>query len=299
MNTIIKKTAVVESNGYSAIANAAKAGLACMAEAGISASEVGLLINAGVYRDDNIMEPSIASLIQKELSMGLDLGEDPIGGFTFSFDVVNGACGFLNAAHIADSFLKNNSVKYALIVAGDAHPSKTDHATFPFVAVGAAALMTLSDDDDAGFTAFSYKSDGNTPSKLSAAGRLSDFGKLGREIITFNTAENSAEHLKAISLSHLQGFLLEHKTQQVDFYAGSDIAEGFAQGICDALETAGGHTRGVSLFDVFEGDIHTAAPIVAFDRLDKELKSSGKGKTVVFSSVGSGDSSACALYRMQ
>ena len=171
----------VTDNGFSAIANATQAGLSCLEQAGLQPNDIGLLINAGVYRDHNIMEPSIASLIQKELNMGLDFQADAPQHATFSFDVVNGACSFLNAVTIADSFLRNGSVKYVLIVCGDSHPSQTDHPEFPYVAVGAAALLSLSEDASKGFQHFAYLSnDCDQLSSIGAYGDMEQFGNQGR-----------------------------------------------------------------------------------------------------------------------
>ena len=58
MGTIIKSAAVITDNGFSAIKNATQASIKCLESAGINPNEVGLLINAGVCRDDNIMTPA-------------------------------------------------------------------------------------------------------------------------------------------------------------------------------------------------------------------------------------------------
>ncbi|MBC7304849.1 MAG: hypothetical protein H5T78_28365, partial [Nocardia sp.] len=45
---------------------------ACLAGAGLGATDIDVLINIGIYRDGNVVEPSNAALIQRELGMHLD-----------------------------------------------------------------------------------------------------------------------------------------------------------------------------------------------------------------------------------
>jgi 3-oxoacyl-[acyl-carrier-protein] synthase III len=298
MGTIIQTTAIVEKNGFSAIANAAQAGKICLQQAGIQASEVGLLINAGVYRDENIMEPSIASLIQRELNMGLDFAPDNPKSSTFSFDVLNGACSFLNAATIADAFLKNGSVQYALIVSGDSHPSKTQHADFPYVVIGSAALLRFCCDETRGFTGFSYLSDDHDkPSSMTTFGNLADFGNQGRSTVTLDFDQDHTEHYHDLSVTLINQFLAQQNQPKVDFLLGSDVACGFSKKVCESSDLNKQNTRAVNLFTLFNGDVHTAAPIAAFNQLEKELQTQKPEQTVLFSSVGSGNASACALYQ--
>ncbi|AUM12800.1 beta-ketoacyl-[acyl-carrier-protein] synthase family protein [Ketobacter alkanivorans] len=296
MGTIIKSAAVITDNGFSAIKNATQASIKCLESAGISPDEVGLLINAGVCRDDNIMEPSIASLIQKDLSMGLDLSAENPDQSTLSFDVVNGACGFLNAVNIADSFLKNRTVRYALVVCGDAHPSRTDHAEFPYVAVGAAALLQLGADDK-GFQGFGYISnDNHTPSSVSTFGRVLDFGDQGRNKINWEFDDNHLQTFGALNIELINQYLDDHQSPQIDFLLGSDLAPGFSTQVCEQSQLAQQNTRAMELFKLLQGDAHSATSIAAYDQLQNEITDLS-GRTALFSAVGSGDASVCALYR--
>ena len=60
---------------------------ACLAHAGKKPGDIDMLINAGIYREDNMGEPALAALIQEDI--GANLGQPPIGGHgTFSFDLV-------------------------------------------------------------------------------------------------------------------------------------------------------------------------------------------------------------------
>lgn len=296
MGTIIKNTAIITDNGYSAIANATRAGIECLEGAGVDPGKVGLLINAGIFRDDNIMEPSIASLIQKELKMGLDFDPEQPNQSTFSFDVVNGACGFLNAVNVADSFLKNGNVQYALILCGDAHPSKTNHPEFPYKAVGAAALLKFSADANKGFQRFSYRSNGHDQvSSISAYGDMVAFGDQGRKRATLVFQNQYLNQFRQLNIELINTFLAEHNHPNIDFLVGSDPEPGFCTSVCQESSLSNQTTRALKLFNQFDGDVHTAAPIAGFHHLRKEIDS-GTPQSLLFSSVGSGDASACALY---
>ena len=132
MATIIKASYASPSGPPSSIGMAVFAAQNCLAEAGLPPQDIDLLINIGVFRDDNIIEPAMAPLIQKQLGMNLDpVRKGCLQRTTLSFDINDGECGFHTAVHVADAFFKSGSAKYALIVAGDIHPSKTASPRFP------------------------------------------------------------------------------------------------------------------------------------------------------------------------
>ncbi|MBF6475045.1 MULTISPECIES: beta-ketoacyl-[acyl-carrier-protein] synthase family protein [Nocardia] len=122
---------------------AARAALACVERSGVGLDEVGMLVNAGVFRDRNISEPAVSALIQKRIGLGLAYEAERAAAF--SFDLMHGATGLLHALVTADSFLATGAVRYALLVAGDTHPSTRRHvAGFPYSAGGAALLLGTS-----------------------------------------------------------------------------------------------------------------------------------------------------------
>ena len=296
MGTIIQQTAVTSGNSYSLIENAAEAGKLCIEQAGIDPTEIGLLINIGVNRDKNIMEPSIASLIQKDIGLGLDVGTEEIGPLCFSFDIVNGACGFLNAVKVAESYLKNGTTKFVLIVGGDCHPSTSnDFPEFPYVASGAAALLTQSDDEQKGFQFVDYMSSLEQSSKIHVTGKLADFGTEGRSFSTYGREADAESFLMELGAKHIQQCLQQHGSNSVDYLLASELNENFATQMLEQSELAATGTKASHTFQEFGGDLHTATPIAAFGLMAPQLKDND---AVLFSSVGSGNASACALYKV-
>src|SRR6266567_4127681 len=103
--------------------------------AGVTPNDIGLLLNAGLYRDRVLGEPALAALIQADVGANR---EDPHAGVhgTFSFDVANGTCGVLTALQIADGFLQAGTVERAVIVASDADPGHHLAPGFPYAPTG-------------------------------------------------------------------------------------------------------------------------------------------------------------------
>jgi 3-oxoacyl-[acyl-carrier-protein] synthase III len=124
----------------------------CLALAGREPGEVDLLINTGVYREDNMGEPALAALIQEDI--GANLGQPPVGGHgTFSFDLANGTCGVISAIGVESGLLRSGVIKLGAIVASDVYPRGTDGGTVPIQPAGGAMLLRW-DDSAAGFTDF-------------------------------------------------------------------------------------------------------------------------------------------------
>jgi 3-oxoacyl-[acyl-carrier-protein] synthase-3 len=96
----------------------------------VTTGDIGLLLNAGLYRERILGEPALAALLQADVGAN---PEDPHGAGhgTFSFDVANGACGPLTALHIADGFLRAGTVEHALVVASDVDPGRGLAPTVP------------------------------------------------------------------------------------------------------------------------------------------------------------------------
>src|SRR6266508_6136310 len=86
---------------------------ASVARAGMTAHDIDLLLNAGLYRERILGEPALAAMIQADVGAN---PEDPHAGThgTFSFDVANGTCGPLTALQNADGFQQSRTVKHAL-----------------------------------------------------------------------------------------------------------------------------------------------------------------------------------------
>ena len=125
----------------------------CLAHAGREPGDVDMLINAGIYREDNMGEPALAALIQEDI--GANLGQPPIGGHgTFSFDLLNGICGVITAIQIESGLLDSGVIRLGAIVASDVDPDHHHPGAVLLQPTGGAMLLGR-DEKLAGFTDFS------------------------------------------------------------------------------------------------------------------------------------------------
>ena len=124
----------------------------CLALAGRAPGDVDMLINTGVYREDNMGEPALAALIQQDI--GANLGQPPIGGHgTFSFDLLGGTCGVLNALQLEAGLLQSGVIRLGTIATSDVYPDLHGPGMAGFQPAGGAMLLSW-DDSIAGFTRF-------------------------------------------------------------------------------------------------------------------------------------------------
>lgn len=147
MGTIVESTAVTTPSlrhpkGH-ATELAERAARQCLDEAGVRPDEVDLLINAGIYRENHLGEPALAAIIQHDLGLNAELQPHAGRHGTFSFDILNGACGALTALQLADTLMRAGTIRCALIVAEDTRPDRDSE--FPFTPAGAAVLLGWSD----------------------------------------------------------------------------------------------------------------------------------------------------------
>jgi 3-oxoacyl-[acyl-carrier-protein] synthase III len=128
---------------------------ACLARAGREASDVDLLINTGVYREDSLGEPALAALVQEDI--GANRGQPPVGVHgTFSFDLANGTCGVISAIQLQAGFLRSRVIRLGLIVTSDADPNPQESGSAHVRPTGGAMLLGW-DDSIAGFTDFHFE----------------------------------------------------------------------------------------------------------------------------------------------
>jgi 3-oxoacyl-[acyl-carrier-protein] synthase-3 len=124
----------------------------CLGLAGCAPGDVDMLINVGVYREDNMGEPALAALIQQDI--GANPGQSPTGRpGTFSFDLLNGACGAITALQIESGLLKSGVIRLGAIVASDVEPD-LDNPGDAFTEPAGGAILLRWHEDLTGFTDF-------------------------------------------------------------------------------------------------------------------------------------------------
>ena len=294
MGTIIEAATTATESALGAVQLAGAAARFCLKQAGRTPGELNLLINAGVYLDNNISEPAIAALIQE------DIGANPQqhpgrGPGTFSFDVRNGACGLLTGIYLADGMLASETIKTAMVVAADADPDPGISEGFGFPAVGGAVLVSA-DDQRAGFTAFRFATfpefAGLFQSEVSWHQGFPDgTGRPGRNILTVKVADTyairAAECAESVTRELAAASALD--LGDVGLLVATASVPGFAGALAKRLGISAG--RVASLPGSLAG-AHTAAPAAALEAAELAA-----GRTTVFVSAGAGITVVAALYR--
>jgi len=121
---------------------AVQAATACLDHCGLDRAELGLIIHAGVYRDEFVSEPAIAALVAGELGVNDDI-ESPDGRKTLAFDVLNGAVGFLNACQVGVQMIGAGKTEHAMVVASEIENNTTDrsHPVYGISETGSAVIL--------------------------------------------------------------------------------------------------------------------------------------------------------------
>jgi len=126
----------------------------CLERAGRSPTEIDLLVNAGIYREKNLAEPALASMIQEDVGANPGHPSEEGAHGTFSFDVANGACGVITALELVDGLMESKVIEVGAVVASDSDPGNVEG--FPFPAVGGAILLRPGP-AGAGFSGFTFE----------------------------------------------------------------------------------------------------------------------------------------------
>ncbi|MBF6353681.1 hypothetical protein IU449_03810 [Nocardia higoensis] len=296
MSVRITSTAISRGGDTASIvAHSGRAARLCLERAGVRPDQVGVLINTGVFRDSNTVEPAVAALIQKEAGIGLEYAtHDPR---TFAFDLMNGATGVLEAVRVATSILETGSAEYVLIVSGDTHPSLSRHAStddFPYATCGAAMLLGRTD-EPAGFGTVRSVAGAGTPA-VEGYVDTAAMGTTGRGAMTVVREDAFEERLLAAAVEAAASVLAESGVGEPGELAlvTSTPTPDFGGRVADALGIDRTHVR---VPDLTDGDPHTASLTAAFDRAVVEDTLTGY-RRVLFVAAGAGPSAAAVLYRL-
>ena len=264
----------------------------CIGKSGVKMADVGLLINVGIYRDDNLAEPSMAALIQQRLVLNIDPTKNETGSSTFSFDLMNGACGFLYAVQIVDSCIKNGIIRYGMIVSGDTHPSQENVEDFPFSHVASAMLLERTDQVGKGFLDFYFKTSPDMDGGLQSFVDVPASFPNSKRHVTVKVEDDFIAKMQEFSIGHVRALREDGCISAPVKVVASHPVPGFGANIARSLGQGGG--TAIDLFDRY-GDSHTSALPLAYHvgRAEGVLRENDR---ILFAGAGAGLTSACALY---
>ncbi len=143
--------------GRDALSMAVGAAECCIQDAAIHRASIGLVLHAGVYRDDFQSEPALAAMAAGRLGINHQ-GPAAEGEKTLAFDLINGAVGPLNAYLAAVHWITAGRASRALVLASEVE----NNARFgPDALIGVretgSALVLEESTDREGFGRFVFR----------------------------------------------------------------------------------------------------------------------------------------------
>ena len=297
MGTLIRASAVhTEPIPIASITCSARAAERCLEAAGVRKGDVDLLVSTGVYRENNLVEPALAALIQRELGANPDPFLDDQGNRTFAFDLMNGPVGLLNAVQVADAMLTNGRYRNVLVVSNDVHPSVKATPGFPFAQVGTAILLGRSEEPDVGFRDLAFRTSARTDPGFRGVINLNEDrgGAAPRSFIRIDVEPRYVERLREFTVGTVREYLREHaEGAQVTHVVCSRPTESFGEEVVAALSLP----AGVMVCDGVQGDAHSSYLAASF-HVACSKRAFKRGDTVLFIGAGAGLSCGCGLYRV-
>ncbi|MFC4372732.1 hypothetical protein ACFO5K_01360 [Nocardia halotolerans] len=276
---------------HSIVEHGGRAARHCLEQAGVRPDQVGVLINTGIFRDSNTVEPAVAALIQKAAGIGLDYARDDPR--TLSFDLMNGAVGVVNAVQVAGAILAAGT-EHVLIVAGDTHPSLTRSgadAEFPYATAGAAMLLEQVD-GPAGFGPVHITTAPGSPA-ATAYVDTATMGTVGRTLMTVEREPDFEDRVLGVATEVARAALAGVDGARIALIASTPSPQ-FPERLADTLGIDQG---GVRIPDLSDGDPHTAALPLAYARAVTDDSLHGYTH-VLFVGAGAGPSAAATVYRL-
>lgn len=268
----------------------------CLERAGDRASQLDVLINAGLYRNGNVAEPALAAIIQEDI--GANPGAHITFGHhgTFSFDILNGGCGVLTAAWIVDGFVGHGAARHAMIVAGDVDPSPSTSHDFPF-APAAGAMLVGHTDDGGGFQQIELRTFGEYASLFEvdlAWNPHEGLLRRGRNVIEVREDPSFASRCIDLAVSVATAFLDRSRLQpaDIDLLITSQYPRSFAQGVANGLGIPFACLPSVA---PELAATHTAGPIAALEAAFTSGEFRNARRTL-FVTAGAGITIGVALY---
>jgi len=279
-----------ENDGVSltTLALAKNAVRACLAREGIDRNLIELLLFAGVYRSEFVIEPAIAAFLAGELRIN-DSSRDAERR-TLAFDLNDGASGFLSACHVAARALEQGEIATALVVVAEGDVPYDDGA--PRVTPSASAALLRVSDDNTGFSGFGCY---EFPALSHLAGSSVVLRPEGGAVLDRRLAPEYARERKRAVLLALEQYLEAQPglDEKLDFLVYSELDPAGARALADRLRLSAKCRLNSALAD---SDWFTSALPRRLGELQELRAEELRGKRAVFVSAGAGLKVVCATY---
>jgi 3-oxoacyl-[acyl-carrier-protein] synthase III len=262
---------------------------ACLAQEGVERNLIELLLFAGVYRSEFVIEPAIAAFLAGELRIN-DSSRDAERR-TLAFDVNDGANGFLSACHVAARALAHGAIATALVVVAEGEVPYEVGA--PHVTPSASAALLRVSNDETGFSAFGCY-------EFSALSHLATSSVLlkpegGAVLDRRLVPEYARERDRAVVLA-LEQYLLAQPglVERLDYLVFSEFDSAFERALADRLRLPARCQLSTAPAAL---EWFTSALPRRLGELQALRPEELRGKHAVFVSSGAGFKVACATYQ--
>jgi 3-oxoacyl-[acyl-carrier-protein] synthase-3 len=203
--------------------HAVRAGRLCLEASRHAPSAVELLVNCGVHRDGHVCEPAVAAYVQHALDINVEFQ----GSRTLSFDLQNGGCGMLNAAHVASSLVECGEIRVGMVVSSEANSDRRPDPGYVYPPSGAALMLDVSPLPGKGFGRFVFRTREEHAGLQRSVVALRE--KNGRLVMRRQAAELEDAWLSCAG--EVVGELLERerlRREEIDLVVPAQIGPGFA-----------------------------------------------------------------------
>uniref|UniRef100_UPI003216404E hypothetical protein n=1 Tax=uncultured Draconibacterium sp. TaxID=1573823 RepID=UPI003216404E len=292
MGTIIKSIAINNSAEEQGIVElVSETSNRCLGKAGVPFNAVGMLINTSVYNENYLLEPALATVIQKRLSGNgtQENQENEAIKSVLSFDLHNGGGGLINAVQVMDGFISSGEIEYGLIVSGDVKPGIGLVENYSY-STSAGAVLVSKGKKGEGFLKF------RTETFAEFKDDLTSTVSWEKEQVHFvnKTSNDYLKNAVHCSVDLLQRFLSEEQLSwnDIDLICTSQSPTGFASAFQKKLNI---ENKIVYLNNQME--IYSSGLLYSVNHIFESEKMMN-AKHILFLTVGAGITVSLAYYKI-
>lgn len=284
------------AKGADTIAMMKEACESCLAASSHDRSALDLLVSAGVYRTDFLMEPALAALLAGAIGTN-DGVQGHEGRKTLAFDVINGGLGLLDTCLLAADMIRGGRVKTVMVAASEVENNATvtpDHLRGVREAAS-ALILSASPDGETGFGAMYIASYPAYAGSLRVFGRMRQH-RVGEHLVArlFIEKHPGMEEQVIACIKATVDRLLAGEglaADRIKAVLPPQVSPGFIVRLADAL----GWPREKFVDVSAEGDLFTSSLPFAFARL-RDSAAPARGDIALIINAASGIEVGCALY---
>ncbi|HJY80247.1 MAG TPA: 3-oxoacyl-[acyl-carrier-protein] synthase III C-terminal domain-containing protein, partial [Candidatus Binatia bacterium] len=275
---------------YGTIEMLKRAAAAALDQVSFGPRDIEILIHAGVYRDQFLSEPALATILAGEMKFN----STPEAAFerkTFAFDLLSGGAGFLNACYVAQQLIHARNVAKAMVVTSEVENNAAldPHNLFGLQETAAAVVLERDVSGSEGFQSFFFRYYLGFLSAFETHGALRN----GRAYLSIvRSGEWQAAALESV-LDAVGCYLDSENTtlDKIDWILPPQISTPFIKDLALRLEVDSG-----KVIDATRGGPNLFTASFPYALMEARRRGATSGDLGLVIDVGSGIQVAAALY---